>query len=78
MPGEVAVQLMAANVGYGPAMNQGMRYWRARGCAVVLLCTHDVEITAQTPNDLVTVVAGPLNWFGVNPKIKCSVPAPSK
>lgn len=25
-----------------------------------------------------TVVAGPLNYVGVNPKVKCSVPQPSK
>jgi hypothetical protein len=26
----------------------------------------------------VTIIAGPLNYAGVNPKIKCSVPQPSK
>jgi hypothetical protein len=26
----------------------------------------------------VTILAGPLNYFGVNPKIKCQVPQPSK
>jgi membrane protein YdbS with pleckstrin-like domain len=26
----------------------------------------------------VTIVAGPLNYVGVNPKIKCKVPEPSK
>lgn len=26
----------------------------------------------------VTIVAGPLNYIGVNPKIKCRVPQPSK
>ncbi len=26
----------------------------------------------------VTVIAGPLNYLGVNPKIKCSTPEPSK
>jgi hypothetical protein len=25
-----------------------------------------------------TVVAGPLNYVGVNPKVKCNVPQPSK
>jgi hypothetical protein len=25
----------------------------------------------------VTVVAGPLNYAGVNPKVKCTLPAPS-
>ena len=27
---------------------------------------------------IVTVVAGPLNYLGVNPKVKCKVPEPSK
>jgi hypothetical protein len=26
----------------------------------------------------VTIIAGPLNYVGVNPKIKCNVPQPSK
>lgn len=26
----------------------------------------------------VTVIAGPLNYVGVNPKIKCTAPKPSK
>ena len=26
----------------------------------------------------VTIIAGPLNYLGVNPKIDCSVPQPSK
>jgi hypothetical protein len=26
----------------------------------------------------VTVVAGPLNYVGVNPKVKCQLPQPSK
>lgn len=26
----------------------------------------------------VTIVAGPLNYFGVNPKVRCAVPQPSK
>jgi len=26
----------------------------------------------------VTIIAGPLNYVGVNPKVKCSVPQPSK
>ncbi len=33
---------------------------------------------AKTGTVIVTVVAGPLNWLGVNPKIKCNLPAPSK
>ena len=33
---------------------------------------------AEAGTVLVTVVAGPLNWMGINPKIKCIIPAPSK
>ena len=35
---------------------------------------------AEAGTIIVTVVAGPLNWLGVNPKIKCDVdiPEPSK
>jgi riboflavin transporter FmnP len=33
---------------------------------------------AQLGTVLVTIVAGPLNYFGVNPKLDCAVPQPSK
>ena len=34
---------------------------------------------AKTSTVVVTVVAGPLNYLGVNPKVKkCNVPQPSK
>ena len=33
---------------------------------------------AEAGTVVVTVIAGPLNWLGVNPKIKCDVPEPSK
>jgi hypothetical protein len=34
---------------------------------------------AHTGTVIVTIVAGPLNYLGVNPKIKhCNVPQPSK
>jgi hypothetical protein len=33
---------------------------------------------AKAGTVLVTVVAGPLNWLGVNPKIKCDIPEPSQ
>lgn len=29
-------------------------------------------------NTAVTIVAGPLNYVGINPKIKCDVPEPSR
>jgi hypothetical protein len=27
---------------------------------------------------VVTILAGPLNYFGVNPKVNCTLPQPSK
>lgn len=36
---------------------------------------------AESSNIALTIVAGPLNYFGVNPKVKCKdvdVPEPSK
>ena len=32
---------------------------------------------ARTSTNVVTVLAGPLNYLGVNPKIDCSLPQPS-
>ena len=37
------------------------------------------DVNCKTAGDTVlTVVAGPLNYVGVNPKVKCRVPQPSK
>ena len=33
---------------------------------------------AQLSTVLITIVAGPLNYFGANPKIQCQVPQPSQ
>jgi hypothetical protein len=33
---------------------------------------------AEAGTVIVTIVAGPLNWLGVNPKITCDVPEPSR
>ncbi|WP_027341155.1 hypothetical protein [Hamadaea tsunoensis] len=33
---------------------------------------------AKAGNTIVTVIAGPLNYVGVNPKIECTTPTPSK
>jgi hypothetical protein len=33
---------------------------------------------AKASNTIVTIVAGPLNYIGINPKIQCNVPQPSK
>jgi hypothetical protein len=29
-------------------------------------------------NTVITIAAGPLNYFGVNPKVTCELPEPSK
>ncbi|MEO9139001.1 MAG: hypothetical protein ABI345_08035 [Jatrophihabitans sp.] len=36
------------------------------------------ETCAKASTIAVTVVAGPLNYVGVNPKLKCHIPQPSK
>jgi hypothetical protein len=33
---------------------------------------------AEASTVIVTIVAGPLNYMGVNPKVKCDLPEPSK
>lgn len=39
----------------------------------------DRKVSCKTGSDTaLTVVAGPLNYVGVNPKVKCNVPKPSK
>ena len=39
----------------------------------------DRDVNCKTASDTVlTVLAGPLNYLGVNPKVKCDVPEPSK
>lgn len=38
----------------------------------------DRKVSCKTAGDTaLTVVAGPLNYFGVNPKVNCRVPQPS-
>lgn len=38
----------------------------------------DRDLTCKTFGDTaLTIVAGPLNYVGVNPKIKCTTPQPS-
>ncbi len=37
------------------------------------------DVSCKTFSDTaLTVVAGPLNYFGVNPKVKCKIPEPSR
>ena len=39
----------------------------------------DREVNCKSAGDTVlTVVAGPLNYLGVNPKVDCELPEPSK
>lgn len=39
----------------------------------------DREVSCKTFGDTaLTIVAGPLNYFGVNPKVECKTPQPSK
>lgn len=36
------------------------------------------ENCAKASTIAVTIIAGPLNYLGVNPKVSCKVPQPSK
>jgi len=36
------------------------------------------ESCAKASTIAVTIIAGPLNYLGVNPKVSCKVPQPSK
>jgi hypothetical protein len=37
------------------------------------------DVSCKSASDTVlTIVAGPLNYMGVNPKVKCNTPSPSK
>ena len=38
----------------------------------------DLTTCTNLSTAAVTIVAGPLNYFGVNPHINCSTPRPSK
>jgi hypothetical protein len=39
----------------------------------------DRDVNCKTAGDTVlTIVAGPLNYLGVNPKVECRVPQPSE
>lgn len=40
---------------------------------------NDKDVDCKEFSDTaLTIVAGPLNYMGVNPKVKCNVPEPSK
>lgn len=36
------------------------------------------QTCAKTSDTVVTILAGPLNYIGINPKIHCAAPQPSK
>ena len=38
----------------------------------------DDDSCAELGTTLVTIVAGPLNYVGANPKVECDLPEPSK
>jgi len=41
--------------------------------------SNDKDVKCKQVSDTVlTIVAGPLNYVGVNPKVDCKVPQPSK
>lgn len=40
--------------------------------------SNDDTNCAEVSDTALTIVAGPLNYFGVNPKVKCKAPQPSK
>jgi hypothetical protein len=41
--------------------------------------SNDKDVSCKSFGDTaVTVIAGPLNYIGANPKIHCTVPQPSK
>jgi hypothetical protein len=42
------------------------------------LTSNDEVDCAEFGTVLVTIVAGPLNYLGVNPQIECKVPQPSQ
>jgi hypothetical protein len=40
---------------------------------------NDKDVDCKQASDTaLTIVAGPLNYMGVNPKVKCNAPSPSK
>ena len=38
----------------------------------------DDKTCAETGTTVVTILAGPLNYLGANPKVTCDLPEPSK
>jgi hypothetical protein len=40
--------------------------------------SHHKTNCSQVGDTVLTIIAGPLNYVGVNPKVSCSTPQPSK
>lgn len=40
--------------------------------------SNDVDNCSQVGTIVVTIIAGPLNYVGLNPKLACEAPQPSK
>lgn len=40
--------------------------------------SNDDANCAEAGNTILTIISGPLNYMGINPKLQCSVPEPSK
>ena len=38
----------------------------------------DASNCAEAGNTVLTIIAGPLNYMGLNPKVTCDLPEPSK
>jgi hypothetical protein len=38
----------------------------------------DASNCAEAGNTVLTIIAGPLNYMGLNPKVNCDLPEPSK
>lgn len=51
------VLAMPENVGYGIAMNAGLRWWRARGESVVVACTHDLVVSSSVVREIASIVS---------------------
>jgi hypothetical protein len=40
--------------------------------------SNDASNCAEAGNTILTIIAGPLNYMGLNPKVDCDLPEPSQ
>jgi len=40
--------------------------------------SNDASNCAEAGNTILTIIAGPLNYMGLNPKVDCDLPEPSR